>query len=268
MKRQQAILSRARDLRHQFRIPPDVIDVERNAERTGALRIEPVANIQRLLRRIYAGAVRGIGRMQRLDCERHVGLLRVFQHFGDSVMDLRARGRDIFRSSTSRPRILRQAADDQHHAGRAQRLGFVDGAAIVVTRFDAARRIRREHAAATIARQFESSVAHRPHRTVEAYGRHLVAPGIYGADAMPRAGLDDGDEIALLADRRRVQRQPAMIGGKIAHQGSMPRVASTVFMRRVASSGLERSPALSAKRNSSARCSVERVLSCPPTMVK
>ncbi len=67
-------------------------------------------------------------------------------------MNLRARGRDILRGRASRPRILRQAADDQHDAGRAQRLGFVDGAAIVVARLDAVRRIRREHAAAAIAR--------------------------------------------------------------------------------------------------------------------
>ena len=142
------------------------------------------------------------------------------------------------------------------------------GAAVVVARLDPMRGIGHEHAAAAIARQFEPGIAHRPHRAIEADGRDLVAPGIDGADAMPRAGLDDGDEIALLADGRGVQRQPAMVGRKIPHHGSTPRVASTVFMRRVASSGLASSPALSASRNSSARCSVERVLSCPPTMVK
>ena len=179
-----------------------------------------------------------------------------------------ARRRDVLRGRAARPRILRQAADHQHDAGRAQRLGFVDGAAVVVARLDAMRGVGGEHAAAAIAGQFQPGIAHRAHRAIEPDGRDLVAPGIDGADAMPRAGLDDGCEIALLADRRRVQRQPAMVGGKIAHQASMPRVASTVFMRRVASSGLASSPALSASRNSSARCSVERVLSCPPTMVK
>ena len=49
---------------------------------------------------------------------------------------------------------------------------------------------------------------------------------------------------------------------------SMRRSASMVFIRRVASSGLASSPALSARRNSSARCNVERVLSWPPTIVK
>ena len=47
-----------------------------------------------------------------LDRKRHIGLLRVFQHFGDGVVNLRARRRDIFRSNTARARILRQAADD------------------------------------------------------------------------------------------------------------------------------------------------------------
>ena len=40
---------------------------------------------------------------------------------------------------------------DQHDAGRAQRLGLVDGAAVVVARLDAMRGVRREHAAAAIA---------------------------------------------------------------------------------------------------------------------
>src|SRR4249919_3194639 len=36
VKREQAILPRARNLRHQIRIPPDMIDVERYAERARA----------------------------------------------------------------------------------------------------------------------------------------------------------------------------------------------------------------------------------------
>ena len=99
VKREQAILSGARDLRHQFRIPPDVIDVERDAEHAGALRIEPVADVERLLRRVHAGAVGGIHRMQRLDRERHVGLLRVFQHLGDAVVDLRPRAAISFEAA-------------------------------------------------------------------------------------------------------------------------------------------------------------------------
>src|SRR5436305_858075 len=128
--------------------------------------------------------------------------------------------------------------------------------------------IRGEHAAAAIARQVETRVADETHGAVEADGRDLIAPWIYGADAMPRAGLDHLSEVALLAQRRGVERQPAMVGGKIPHHAAMPRVARNVVMRRVASSGSASSPALSARRNSSARCSVERVLSWPPTMAK
>ena len=72
VKRQQAILAGARDLRQQLRVPPDMIDVERDAERAGALGIETVADVERLLGRVHAGAVGRIGRMQRLDRERHV----------------------------------------------------------------------------------------------------------------------------------------------------------------------------------------------------
>jgi hypothetical protein len=46
----------------------------------------------------------------------------------------------------------------------------------------------------------------------------LVAPGIDGADVMARTGVDDLQEIALLAHRRGVQGQPAMIVRKIPHQ--------------------------------------------------
>ena len=59
MKRQQAVLSGPRDLRQQFRVPPDVIDIERDAEDAGAGGIEPVADIERLFCRIDAGAVGG-----------------------------------------------------------------------------------------------------------------------------------------------------------------------------------------------------------------
>src|ERR1700741_382197 len=98
-------------------------------------------------------------------------------------------------------------------------------------------------------------------RALEPNDGDLVAPGIDGADAVPRTGVDNLHKIALLADRCSVERQPAMVGGKIPHHASMPRTLSTPFMRRIASSGLASRPALSARRNSSARCAVERALS-------
>src|ERR1019366_7570790 len=52
VERQQAVFSRAFDLRQQIRVPPDVIDVERDAERAGPLGIKRVADIQRLFGRV------------------------------------------------------------------------------------------------------------------------------------------------------------------------------------------------------------------------
>src|SRR5262245_8219728 len=130
------------------------------------------------------------------------------------------------------------------------------------------RGIGHEHAAAAIAGEIEPGIAHRANGAVKPDAGDLVAPGIDGADVLARAGVDDLQQVALFADCRRVQRQPAMIRRKIAHQASMPRVAKNAFMRRVASSGLASRPALSARRNNSAKCSVDRALSCPPTMVK
>jgi hypothetical protein len=89
--------------------------------------------------------------MQRLDRQRHACLLRIFQHFGDGIANLHARGGDVFRGRASGAGILRQAAGDQHDAGCAQCPGLVDRAAIIVAGLDAVGRIRREHAAAAIA---------------------------------------------------------------------------------------------------------------------
>ena len=50
-----------------------MIDVDRDAESAFAVRIERIAQIERLRQGIDAGAVGGIHRMQRLDRERHAG---------------------------------------------------------------------------------------------------------------------------------------------------------------------------------------------------
>src|SRR6185312_154992 len=146
-----------------------------------------------------------------------------------------------------------QTADHKHDAGGAERLCLVNTAAVVVAHLPAMCGVRGKHPAATIARQFKSGIAHRAHGPVEPYVSYLIAPGIDGADAMPGTGVDDLREITLFSDCCRVQRKPAMVGTKIAHQASTPRVESHAFIRRVASSGLASRPALSARRNSSAR---------------
>ncbi len=140
--------------------------------------------------------------MQRLDRQWHLRGARMVQQFGDGVVHLCPRLRDVLRGRTARPRILRQPADHQHQAGRAQRLGLIDGAAVVVARLDAMRGVGCKHPAAAIARQFEAGVAHRAACAIEPDGRDLIAPRIDGADAVPRAGVDDLQEIALLADSR------------------------------------------------------------------
>ncbi len=105
-----------RDLGMQFGIPPDVIDVEGDAEHAGAVGIETVADVERLFGGVHAGTVGRVSRMQRLDGQRHLRLPRIFHHLGDAVIDLRARIDDVLRRRRARPRILRQAADDQHDA--------------------------------------------------------------------------------------------------------------------------------------------------------
>ncbi len=128
-----------------------MIDVERDAERAAALRIQVIANIQRLFCGVDAGAVGGIGRVQRLDRQWHLRGARIIHHFGEGILHLRPRRRDVPGRRAARPRILRQSAGHQHDAGRAERLGLIDGAAVVVAHLDAMRAVRREHAAAAIA---------------------------------------------------------------------------------------------------------------------
>jgi len=104
---------------------------------------------------------------------------------------------------------LRQAADDQHDAGRAQRHGFIDAALIVVALGLPMRGIGHEHTAAAITGQFEIVVLDGFHGAVEADMGDLIAPRRDAADLLAGTGFGDGDEIALLADRRCIQRQPA-----------------------------------------------------------
>src|SRR6202521_6178953 len=47
MKGQQPVLAGADDLRQQFRVPPDVIDIKRYTQTAGARWVQPVADIER-----------------------------------------------------------------------------------------------------------------------------------------------------------------------------------------------------------------------------
>ena len=130
------------------------------------------------------------------------------------------------------------------------------------------RGIRGEHPAPAVTGEFETGVLHRLHGAVETDLGDLIAPRRHRAHAMLRASLDDRDEIALLAHRRGVERQEAVVFREVAHQQSIPRAASTARMRDTACAGSVSRPAASASRKISARCTAERALSCPPTMVK
>ncbi len=76
-KGQQPLCTRALDLRQQFEIPPNVIDVERNAEQAAAGRVKPVADIECLPGRADTRAVGGKHRMQGFDRQRHVRRTRI-----------------------------------------------------------------------------------------------------------------------------------------------------------------------------------------------
>lgn len=72
-----------------------MINVERDTEGAGSLRVQLIADIERLPRCVDAGAVGGVGGMQRLDCQRHLRGTRVVQHFGEGILDLGPRRRNI-----------------------------------------------------------------------------------------------------------------------------------------------------------------------------
>ena len=124
---------------------------------------------------------------------------------------------EILRRRRARSRELRQAADDEDKAGAAQRRRLVDRPPVVVPRLFAVRAVCREHAAAAVAGELEPGVLHGPHGLVEPDRRDLVAPGRDRADLVPGAGLDDGDEVALLSHRRGVEGEEGVVGGEVAH---------------------------------------------------
>ena len=170
-----------------------------------------------------------------------------------------------------------QAADDQHQARRAERRGLVDRAPVVVERGAPAGRVRRrEHAAAAVARQRRARgraparrCASRP--IAATWSRHgEMARMPWRAHASMIVSSVPG-----AAQRRGVDREPAVVGGEVAH-GDRRRPVSR--RRRAARAGAScaRRPAPAARAGrphrragtASARCSSERALCWPPTIVK
>ena len=189
-----------------------MVDVDRDAEAAIRARSQFVAKIVRMPHCIDAGAVRGVHRMQRLDCKRHRGGPGVFEELSDPVAyHFPCAGHVLGNDATVA--ILRQTADDEHEAGRTERQRLVDRALVVVERCLAAGAIHGgEHTATTITRQRETGVAKALRGLLEARRRHLVAPGRDPADTTARAAGDDLRQRPLLAHGRGVDRQQRGIG--------------------------------------------------------
>src|SRR5262245_2862216 len=178
------------------------------------------------------------------------------------------RGGDVLGRRATGAGVLGQASGNQHKARRAERLRFVHRAPVVVARLITVGCVGREHTAAAISGKLKPGVADGLGGAIDPGRGNLVAPRVDCANAMPRTALDDVEQRALLTYRRGIEGQPAMIAAQVAHQTSIPRAARTVCIRATARLGSRKSPALSARRKISARCTVERALSWPPTSVK
>jgi hypothetical protein len=94
-----------------------VIDVDSDPQCAASIGIDRVAEIERLLERVDAGAVGGVHRMQRLDSERHADAAGVLERGGDAVVDVAPRREQVVRLRRPGERAG-QAADDEHQARR------------------------------------------------------------------------------------------------------------------------------------------------------
>ncbi len=121
--------------------------IQRDAQHPAPLRVQPVADVERLPHGVHAGTVSGIHGMERLDGERHVGAAGVLQQRADAILHQGARGPDILRGRRARPGILRQATHHENEAGRAQSDRLIHGAPIVVADLGQAGGVSREHPA-------------------------------------------------------------------------------------------------------------------------
>ena len=156
--------------------------------------------------------------MQRLERERHVRVPRILEQFGRSVLDLRmGRARDPCSARCRAGRYCGRPPTTSTRHGEPSAFASSTARRLSSRASLPVRLVGGKHAAAAIAGELEPGVAHRFHRTVEPDLGDLIAPGRHRADVVPRAGLDDADEIGLLANGRGVDGQPAMIAGEIAH---------------------------------------------------
>ena len=144
-----------------------------------------VAEIVGMREGVHAGAVGGEHRMQWLDRERHVCLPRMGQERSERVAHLPARVGDVAGA-------LRQSADHEDEALRADGGGFVDCAAVVVERRAPPGVIGGgKHAAAAKAGDGHPVRADEFCRALETAGLHDVAPGRDRGNAGAGAAFDE-----------------------------------------------------------------------------
>src|SRR5262249_239852 len=161
-----------------------------------------------------------------------------------------------------------QAAHHPHQAFRAHGERLMDRATVVVDGGAArAGRGGGEHAAAAEAGHGQAAFPNELCRALDSAFLDDVAPRRNRPDAGASAAFDHLRQRPGF-DGRTVERKPIPVVAEVAHYASMPRTAITRRMRTADVSGSGSNPAASASRESSARCSVERAPSCPPTMVK
>lgn len=162
------------------------------------------------------------------------------------------------------PGPRRQSTAHHHQAIGVKGRRRVDRAQIVLDRTPATFGVgRREHAAPAHPRDMQPGIADRPCRRCHSHVGEDIPPRGNAANAMPCAALDTCSEVPFLAHRHGVERQLP----RWRHHWT-PCRASSVRIRVIAKSGSRSTPARSASRNSSAKCSMERADCCPPTITK
>jgi hypothetical protein len=67
----------------------------------------------------------------------------------------------------------------------------------------------------------QAGIAHRFHRAIQPHMRHLIAPRRHRADASMRTGIDNAEEVGLVAQCRSVDGQPLVVFGQVAHYSSL-----------------------------------------------
>ncbi|OPZ01404.1 MAG: hypothetical protein BWZ10_03459 [candidate division BRC1 bacterium ADurb.BinA364] len=188
------------DFGFQRRVPPDMINIDRDAQARIA---DGIDHIVGLAQRIHRRTVRRVHRMQRFDRQPDAARTGMRKHGGDAIGDLLA---------AFLQRLPRIGAADKHDQRRADLGRFIDGAAVVVQRLLALRpACRREKAAAAQTDDAQPRCAQPVGRFPDSQRLQPLPPDGQGRHAGPRIPLDRLDERPRLG-RNRVNAKPGKIG--------------------------------------------------------